>query len=137
MPQIYYLIYKSKQLNSDLTQIWWIYFKQKAALVWPGVPDPGVHGKSSGIVGLSGGGGANSSLVNTPPVSGANSGRSVSPNSGLVHWVSVMADHAHVPSPAHTGSQHVDSAVHYMWNGSLEVCLPLILICLKKYSISD
>jgi hypothetical protein len=60
-------------------------------------------------------------LVNTPPVSGAASGRPVSPNSGLVHWVSVMADHAHVPSPAHTAAQHVDSAVHYMWNGAIEV----------------
>lgn len=32
-----------------------------------------------------------------------------------------MADHAHVPSPAHTAAQHVDSAVHYMWNGAIEV----------------
>lgn len=44
----------------------------------------------------------------------------VSPNSGLVHWVSMMADHAHVPSSAHSAPSHAD-AVHYMWNGSLEV----------------
>lgn len=81
-----------------------------------------MHGKSGSVVGLSGGGAA-AALGNTAPVSGVPAGRSVSPNSGLVHWVSMMADHAHVPSPAHTGAPHPDSAaaVHYMWNGALEV----------------
>lgn len=52
----------------------------KPALVWSPAPDP--HGKSSG---------------NT------SSTRPGSPSSGLVHWMSMMADHNH--------------DVHYMWNG--------------------
>lgn len=86
--------------------------------MWPGAPDAGVHGKSIQGVGLSGGG-VGTGLGNAPPVSGA-TGRPVSPGSGLVHWVSMMADHAHVPAPAHSGPPHHE-AVHYMWNGALEV----------------
>ncbi|CAG2162871.1 unnamed protein product [Oppiella nova] len=110
-------------LNSSANSM---YSVKKAALVWPGAPDGGVHGKSTSGAGIAGiGGGA----VNTPPVSGPTSGRPVSPNSGLVHWVSVMADHAHVPSPAHSASQHVDSAsVHYMWNGGLEELVIMSLL---------
>lgn len=53
-------------------------------------------------------------------------GRAVSPNSGLVHWVSMMTDHHghhghHMPAPAHSGSHE---SVHYsMWNGGLDVSI--------------
>lgn len=79
---------------------------QKAALVWPGAPDNGMHPKA-GSVCLSGGG----ALANS---TSANSGRPVSPGSGLAHWVTMMTDHAH--GSGHGGPQHHDN-VHYMWNG--------------------
>jgi len=42
------------------------------------------------------------------------SGRPGSPGSGLVHWVSMMADHNHTPQPAHSGPAHAsDGGVHY------------------------
>lgn len=87
--------------------------------MWPGAPDGGVHGKAgSGVVGVSGSPGLGSPLDNPQHISGS-TGRPVSPNSGLAHWVSMMADHAHVPSPAHSGAPHPNSAaVHYMWNGT-------------------
>lgn len=43
-----------------------------------------------------------------------NSGRPVSPTSGLAHWVSMMTDHAH--GSGHGAPQHHDN-IHYMWNG--------------------
>lgn len=88
-------------------------YAQKAALVWPGAPEGGVHGKGASVgltAGLGPGGLGN--------VGAGGSARPVSPNSGLVHWVSMMADHGHVPSPAHSGPAHPD-AVHYgMWNNN-------------------
>ncbi|XP_076306537.1 uncharacterized protein LOC143223043 isoform X1 [Tachypleus tridentatus] len=67
----------------------------KTALVWPPTPD---------------------SYVKSPGLSAPNSAapvRSVSPSSGLVHWMSMMADHAHVNLPSHPSPHDV----HYMWNG--------------------
>lgn len=95
---------------------------QKAALVWPGTPDSGVHGKTA-PVSLSAGTHLGASLVNTGQ---GGMGRAVSPNSGLVHWVSMMTDHHghhghHMPAPAHSGSHE---SVHYsMWNGGLDVSI--------------
>ncbi|XP_076365374.1 uncharacterized protein LOC143254306 isoform X3 [Tachypleus tridentatus] len=69
--------------------------KQKAALVW--TPTPDTYGKSAGL----------STSSSAAPV------RPVSPSSGLVHWMSMMADHAHMNMPAHPSPHDV----HYMWNG--------------------
>ena len=108
---------------------WWcnwlflfVSLSQKAALVWPGTPDSGVHGKTA-PVSLSAGTHLGASLVNTGQ---GGMGRAVSPNSGLVHWVSMMTDHHghhghHMPAPAHSGSHE---SVHYsMWNGGLDVSI--------------
>ncbi|XP_022245827.1 uncharacterized protein LOC106462783 [Limulus polyphemus] len=87
----------------------------KAALVWS--PTPDTYGKSTGL----------SSSSSAAPV------RPVSPSSGLVHWMSMMADHAHMNMPAHPSPHDV----HYMWNG-VEVKFNLLLIweknlCLLSY----
>ncbi|XP_076306542.1 uncharacterized protein LOC143223043 isoform X6 [Tachypleus tridentatus] len=73
----------------------WMEYGTKTALVWPPTPD---------------------SYVKSPGLSAPNSAapvRSVSPSSGLVHWMSMMADHAHVNLPSHPSPHDV----HYMWNG--------------------
>ncbi|XP_076320485.1 zinc finger protein rotund-like isoform X5 [Tachypleus tridentatus] len=67
----------------------------KTALVWP--PPSDTYAKSAGFTGAS-------------PTASV---RPVSPSSGLVHWMSMMADHAHVNVPAHPSPHDV----HYMWNG--------------------
>lgn len=72
---------------------------QKAAFVWEG----GQHGGGGGP----GGSGGHSKCGG--PASGQSQG-------GLVHWMSVMAEHMNNV----TGSNHHD-AVHYMWNGGVEV----------------
>ncbi|XP_066942570.1 zinc finger protein rotund-like isoform X3 [Macrobrachium rosenbergii] len=65
----------------------------EAALVWPPGGE-GSHNKSAGVAGGVGG--------SSPPAS-----QQAAPQ-GLVHWMSVMAEHMNNP--------HHD-AVHYMWNG--------------------
>lgn len=65
----------------------------KAALVWPPGGE-GSHNKGAGVAGGVGG--------SSPPTS-----QQAAPQ-GLVHWMSVMAEHMNNP--------HHD-AVHYMWNG--------------------
>lgn len=70
---------------------------QKATLVW-------------------GAGGAESGLKTSSGVGPA--GGRMSPSSGLVHWMSVMADHAPpAPSPHDSVSPHHMSA-HYLWQTS-------------------
>ncbi|XP_076365377.1 uncharacterized protein LOC143254306 isoform X5 [Tachypleus tridentatus] len=73
----------------------WTEYGTKAALVW--TPTPDTYGKSAGL----------STSSSAAPV------RPVSPSSGLVHWMSMMADHAHMNMPAHPSPHDV----HYMWNG--------------------
>ncbi|KAK8377042.1 hypothetical protein O3P69_013588 [Scylla paramamosain] len=79
-----------------------------AALVWPPGGE-GSHNKGAGVAGGVGG--------SSPPTS-----QQAAPQ-GLVHWMSVMAEHMNNP--------HHD-AVHYMWNG-VEVSVPrrtvLTLFC--------
>lgn len=65
----------------------------QAALVWPPGGE-GSHNKGAGVAGGVGG--------SSPPTS-----QQAAPQ-GLVHWMSVMAEHMNNP--------HHD-AVHYMWNG--------------------
>uniref|UniRef100_T1JKT8 C2H2-type domain-containing protein n=1 Tax=Strigamia maritima TaxID=126957 RepID=T1JKT8_STRMM len=65
------------------------YHSKKAALVWSPAPDP--HVKSSAL-----------SVQARPQSPGS---------SGLVHWMSMMAEHPHMNTP------HPPHDVHYMWNG--------------------
>lgn len=65
----------------------------QAALVWPPGGE-GSHNKGAGVAGGVGG--------SSPPTS-----QQAAPQ-GLVHWMSVMAEHMNNP--------HHD-AMHYMWNG--------------------
>lgn len=84
----------------------------KAALVWPPGGE-GSHNKGAGVAGGVGG--------SSPPTS-----QQAAPQ-GLVHWMSVMAEHMNNP--------HHD-AVHYMWNGvevsTCYLCLPLSLFQVKR-----
>lgn len=88
----------------------------KAALVWPPGGE-GSHNKGAGVAGGVGG--------SSPPTS-----QQAAPQ-GLVHWMSVMAEHMNNP--------HHD-AVHYMWNG-VEVstyyfCFSLIPLSGKRKKIA-
>ena len=115
-----------------------------------GIGGGGGHGNVGGGLLSSGHGGHMGSGLSGagPPVSVSSAGsvRSVSPNSGLVHYFSMITDpHGHMPSPAHTGPPgHGDptAAVHYsMWNtGGLEVSRPsamsIICCCFSCYCLS-
>lgn len=86
-------------------------FSPKAALVWPPGGE-GSHNKGAGVAGGVGG--------SSPPTS-----QQAAPQ-GLVHWMSVMAEHMNNP--------HHD-AVHYMWNGvevSTQHSLFFLLIFIYK-----
>ncbi|XP_039291425.1 zinc finger protein rotund isoform X3 [Nilaparvata lugens] len=84
-------------------------FEEKAALVWGegGAQHGGATGGSAGV--KSGGPG------------GQGGGGQGQGGAGLVHWMSVMAEHMNTVSG--TAPHHHDAAaVHYMWNGAVDQC---------------
>lgn len=94
-------------------------------------PDHTKSGSTAAAVSALGGHLGTAGLMN-PGGMVSQSGRAVSPNSGLVHWVSMMTDphHGHGPSPAHSASLHPSDNIHYsMWTSptTLDVCLPIFI----------
>lgn len=95
-------------------------------------PDHTKSGSTAAAVSALGGHLGTAGLMNPGGMVGQ-SGRAVSPNSGLVHWVSMMTDphHGHGPSPAHSASLHPSDNIHYsMWTSptTLDVCSPILIL---------
>lgn len=101
-----------------------LFLFQKGAFVWggdgggnqsaAGTPGPG----ASPAAGCSPAAGA--SHASHAASQGTQSSQGQNPTQGLVHWMSVMAEHMT------TNSHHDPAAVHYMWNGGVDVS-PIIL----------
>ncbi|XP_073989029.1 zinc finger protein rotund-like isoform X2 [Rhodnius prolixus] len=80
-----------------------IYKHEKGGLVWGGGE---------------GGGGSGGTASVGPTNSRCGAGPAPQQGQGLVHWMSVMAEHMN------TVAAHDSTPVHYMWNGGVEQCGP-------------
>lgn len=77
-----------------------VFILQKGGLVWGGGE---------------GGGGSGGTASVGPTNSRCGAGPAPQQGQGLVHWMSVMAEHMN------TVAAHDSTPVHYMWNGGVEV----------------